>query len=202
MGINSSNIEREYSKVQKAIAAIFYFLIVIGSIVTLGGVVWTFADIFIGATGKFELFLDLSLGYQIAIIGGLLAGLFFLLVFFFGLFKKSTRSLIKFIYKKRELEEKYRNRTDVKIAAGGLLISLIGIIIGIIFAIIQDVISVSSGESSNLRDLLGSNGPWVLIIGIGIFLLVGVALFMIYFWKNGYYIILRLIGAIEKEEKK
>lgn len=199
MGINSSSIEREYNKVQKVIAAVFYFLIVIASIITLGGVVWTLADIFLGATGKFELFLDLSLGYQIAIIAGLLAGLFFLLVFFFGLFKKSTRSLIKFIYKKRELEEKYRNRTDVKIAAGGLLISLIGIIIGIIFATVQDVISVSSGESSNLRDLLGSNGPWVLIIGIGIFLLVGVALFMIYFWKNGYYIILRLIGAIEKE---
>jgi len=200
MGINSSSIEREYNKVQKVIATIFYFLIVIASIITLGGVVWTLADIFLGATGKFKLFLDLSLGYQIAIIGGLLAGLFFLLVFFFGLFKKSTRSLIKFIYKKRELEEKYRNRTDVKIAAGGLLISLIGIIIGIIFATIQDVISVSSGKSSNLRDLLGSNGPWVLIIGIGIFLLVGVALFMIYFWKNGYYIILRLIGAIEKED--
>jgi hypothetical protein len=194
-------VSSDFSKVQKLIAGIFYFLIVVGSIVSLGGVVWTFADIFIGTTGKFELFLDLSLGYQIAIIGGLLAGLFFLLIFFFGLFKKSTRSLIKFIYKKRELEEKYRNRTDVKIAAGGLLVSLIGIIIGIIFAIIQDVISVSSGESSTLMDLLGSTGPWVLFIGIGMFLLVGIALFMIYFWKNGYYIILRVIGAIEKEQK-
>ncbi|MCK4370127.1 MAG: hypothetical protein KAW03_03600, partial [Candidatus Lokiarchaeota archaeon] len=66
----------------------------------------------------------------------------------------------------------------------------------------QDVISVSSGESSTVMDLLGSTGPWVLFIGIGIFLLVGIALFMIYFWKNGYYILLRLIGAIEKEEKK
>ena len=197
----SSDHTKEFSKVQKLIAAIFYVLIVLGCIVTLGGVVWTFADIFIGTTGKFELFLDLSLGYQIAIIGGLLAGLFFLLIFFFGLFKKSTRSLIKFIYKKRELEERYKNRTDVKIAAGGLLVSLIGIIIGIIFAIIQDVISVSSGESSTLMDLLGSTGPWVLFIGIGMFLLVGIALFMIYFWKNGYYIILRVIGAIEKEEK-
>ena len=197
----SSTSIKEYTKVQKTIAAIFYVLIVIACIVTLGGVVWTFADMFIDTTGKFELFLDLSLGYQIAIIGGLLAGLFFLLVFFFGLFKKSTRSLIKFIYKKRELEERYRNRTDVKIAAGGLLISLIGIIIGTLFAIIQDVISVSSGDSSTLMDLLGSTGPWVLFIGIGIFLLVGIALFMIYFWKNGYYIILRLIGAIEKEEK-
>ena len=202
MEYNSSSIVKEYNKIQKGIAAIFYILIVIASIVTMFGVIWTLADIFIGTTGKFELFLDLNLGYQIAIIGGLLAGLFFLLIFFFGLFKKSTRSFIKFIYKKRELEEKYKNRTDVKIAAGGLLVSLICIIIGIIFAIIQDVISVSSGESSTLMDLLGSTGPWVLFIGIGIFLLVGIALFMIYFWKNGYYILLRLIGAIEKEEKK
>lgn len=202
MEYNSSSIVKEYNKIQKGIAAIFYILIVIASIVTMFGVIWTLADIFIGTTGKFELFLDLNLGYQIAIIGGLLAGLFFLLIFFFGLFKKSTRSFIKFIYKKRELEEKYKNRTDIKIAAGGLLVSLICIIIGIIFAITQDVISVSSGESSTLMDLLGSTGPWVLFIGIGIFLLVGIALFMIYFWKNGYYILLRLIGAIEKEEKK
>ena len=202
MEYNSSSIVKEYNKIQKGIAAIFYILIVIASVVTMFGVIWTLADIFIGTTGKFELFLDLNLGYQIAIIGGLLAGLFFLLIFFFGLFKKSTRSFIKFIYKKRELEEKYKNRTDVKIAAGGLLVSLIGIIIGIISAIMQDVISVSSGESSTVKDLLGSTGPWVLFIGIGIFLLVAIALFMIYFWKNGYYILLRLIGAIEKEEKK
>lgn len=194
----SSGPTREYNKIQNLIATIFYILIVIASIVSLGGVVWTFADIFIGVTGKFELFLNLNSGYQIAIIGGLLAGLFFLLIFFFGLFKKSTRSLIKFIYKKRELEEKYKNRTDVKIAAGGLLISLIGIIIGIIYAIVQDFITVSSGGTSTLVDLFGSTGPWILFIGVGLYLIVGIALFMIYFWKNGYYIILRLIGAIEK----
>jgi len=202
MEYNSSSIVKEYTKIQNLIATIFYILIVIASIVSLGGVIWTFADIFIGTTGKFELFLRLSLGYQIAIIAGLSAGLFFLLIFFFGLFKKSTRSLIKFIYKKRELEEKYKNRTDVKIAAGGLLISLIGMIIGIIFAIVQDVITVSSGGSSTLVDLFGSTGPWVLFIGIGLFLIVGIALFMIYFWKNGYYVLLRLIGAIEKEEEQ
>jgi hypothetical protein len=202
MEYNSSSIVKEYSKIQKVIATIFYILIVIASIVSLGGVVWTLADIFIGTTGKFDLFLNLSLGYQIAIIAGLAAGLFFLLIFFFGLFKKSTRSLIKFIYKKRELEEKYKNRTDVKIAAGGLLISLIAIIIGIIFAIVQDILLISSGGTSTLVDLFGSTGPWVLFIGIGLFLVVGIALFMIYFWKNGYYLLLRLIGAIEKIDKK
>ncbi|MHA2089085.1 MAG: hypothetical protein ACW972_12460, partial [Promethearchaeota archaeon] len=128
----SSNTKREYNKTQRVITGIFYVMIVVASIVSIGGIVWTFADIFIGTTGKFELFLGLNLGYQIAIIGGLLAGLFFLLVFFFGLFKKTSRSLMVFIYKKRELEEKYKNRTGVKIAAGGLLISVIGIILGFV----------------------------------------------------------------------
>ena len=125
MDYESSSITREYTKSQKVIALIFYVLIIAASIVTLGGVVWTFADIFIGTTGKWDLFAQLNLGYQITIIAGLLAGLFFLLIFFFGLFKKTSRSLIHFIYRKRELEEKYKNRTDVKIAAWGLLISLI-----------------------------------------------------------------------------
>jgi len=201
MEYNSSPAVKEYSKNQKIVSLIFYILIVCASLVTIGGVVWTLADIFIGTTGKWEMFLTLNLGYQIAIIGGLLAGLFFLLIFFFGLFKKTSKSLITFIYKKRELEQKYKNRIDVKIAAGGLIISLIVIIVGVIFAVILELFNISSGGSSSLLAFLGSTGPWVLFIGIGIFTIVGVSLFFIFFWKNGIYLILRLIGAIEKEQK-
>ena len=189
---------RELNKNQKIVSGVFYVMIVIGSLVTLGGVIWTLADIFIGPTGKLLLFNNLNLGYKIAITGGLLAGLFFLLVFFSGLFKKSSSSLIGFIYKKRELEEKYKNRKGVKIAAGGLLVSLIAIIIGVIFAIIWDIVAGPGGSFTDIT-FLGSTGPWVLTIGIGIFLLVGSALFMIYFWKNGYYLILKIMGALEKE---
>lgn len=198
---NSSSIIKEYKKSQKVVASVFYIMIVIASIVTLGGTVWSLADWFIGPTGKFELFFNLNLGYQIAIIGGLLAGLFFVLVFFFGLFKKSSKSLIKFIYKKRALEEKYKNRKDVKIAAGGLLVSLIGIIIGIIFALVLDFLNIPSEGSFSLLDFFGSRGPQILFIGISLFLLVGIALFMIYFWKNGYYLVLRLLGSLEKNSK-
>ena len=198
----SSQVEKEYTKNQRIVSLIFYILIVSASLVTIGGVVWTFADIFIGTTGKWDLFLGLNLGYQITIIGGLLAGLFFLLIFFFGLFKKTSKSLINFIYRKRELEQKYKDRIDVKIAAGGLIISLLAIIIGAIFAIILDIANVSAGESSSIYTFLGSTGPWVLFIGIALFSIVGGSLFMIYFWKNGFYLILRLIGAIEKEERK
>jgi hypothetical protein len=185
---------------QKIVSTLFYIIIVIGSIVTIGGVVWTLADFFISPTEKWELFRDLNLGYQIAIIGGLLAGLFFLLVFFFGLFKKTSRSLINFIYKKRELEEKYKNRTDVKIAAGGLLISLLVIIVGVIYAIVLNLLTEPSPDSFSLLDILISTGPMVLFIGFGFLFLTGVALFIIYFWKNGYYLILKMLGILEKEK--
>jgi len=197
----SSGPTKEYNKNQKVVSGIFYALIVIASLVTIGGIVWTFADIFIAKTGKFELFNDLNLGYKIAIIGGLLAGLFFLLVFFYGLFKKTSKALMVFIYKKRELEEKYKNRTGVKIIAGGLLISVISIIIGLLFGPVWDLIIGESGDSGSLFTFLGSTGPWVLLVGVGIFLLIGAALFMIYFWKNGYYLILRILGGLEKEDK-
>ncbi|MFW9881881.1 MAG: hypothetical protein ACFFG0_53135 [Candidatus Thorarchaeota archaeon] len=198
----SSILTKEYRKSQKVIALIFFIIIVMATIISLGGVVWTVADFFIGTTGKWAQFLTLNLGYQIAIIGGLLAGLFFLLVFFFGLFKKTSRSLIHFIYKKRELEEKYKNRIDVKIAAWGLLISLIGIIGGLIFAIFWDIFTSGAGETSFILTLLGSTGPRVLFIGIGLFLLVAIVLGLIYFWRNGYYLILKLLGGLEKEKKK
>jgi len=198
----SLNPPIEYKKTQRTIAAIIYIFIVIATITTLSGIIWTVADIFIAPTGKLEIFLDLNLGYQIAIVGGFLAGLFFLLIFFFGLFKKSSRSLIIFIYKKRELEEKYKNRKDVKIGAGGLLISLLAIILGTLFAIIWDLITKPSGDSFPLLNLLDSTGPWVLFIGISLFLLIGAVLFMIYFWKNGYYLILKIMGILEKEEKE
>jgi hypothetical protein len=197
----SSGQVKEYNKNQKVVAGVFYAMIVIASLVTIGGVVWTFADIFIGATGKLEKFNALNLGYKIAIIGGLLAGLFFLLVFFYGLFKKTSKALMIFIYKKRELEEKYRNRTGVKIVAGGLLISIIAIILGFVLGPVWDLIVGDSGDTGEFFTFLGSTGPWVLLVGCGLFLIIGAALFMIYFWKNGYYLILRLLGGLEKEEK-
>ncbi len=202
MEYESSSITDEFRKSQKIIALVFFIIIVIATIVSLGGVVWTIADFFIGTTGKWEQFLALNLGWQIAIIGGLLAGLFFLLIFFFGLFRKTSRSLIHFIYKKRELEEQYKNRTDVKIAAWGLLISLIGIIGGAVFAILWDIFTSGTGDPSIILTLLGSTGPRVLFIGVGLFMLVGITLGLIYFWRNGYYLILKLLGGLEKEKKK
>jgi len=186
-----------FNSKQRTVGQIFYIFIVISCLTSITGGIWSIFD-FIMPTGKLVSFLALSLGYQIAIIAGFLAGLFFLLIFFFGLFKKGRRWVLHFVFKVREIEEKYKNRIDVKIAAGGLLISIIAIIVGIIIALIQEILLPS--ESSLFSAFLASfsTGNWILFAGISAFAILAITLFMIYFWKNGYYVILRVMGKLEK----
>ncbi|MCJ7649780.1 MAG: hypothetical protein MUP85_14285 [Candidatus Lokiarchaeota archaeon] len=190
--------EIEYRPNQKAVGELFYIFMVISCIGIVIGLVWSILD-FIMPLGKFDLFLALNLGYQITIVAGFLAALFLLLIFFFGLFKKGAKGVLRFLFKERELEEKYKNRVDVKIAAGGLLISIMAIIVGLIFAIAQDII-VGSG-SSPLAGLFTdfSAGNWVLFGSLAFLALVGLTLFLIFFWKNGNYAIMRIVGILEKE---
>lgn len=193
-----SNSEEIYSSNQKLVGMIFYIFIVLACLTCITGGIWSIFD-FIMPTGKFVTFLGLSLGYQIAIIAGILAGLFFLLIFFFGLFKKGRKWVLHFIFNIRKIEEKYKNRIDVKIGAGGLLISVMAIIIGIVISIIQEIL-IGPSESTPFSALLASfsTGNWILFAGISLFAILAVTLFMIYFWKNGYYLILKVMGKLEK----
>ena len=193
-----SNSNEIYPSNQRVVGDMFYIFIVISCLICITGGIWSLFD-FIMPTGKLESFLGLTLGYQIAIIAGILAVLFFLLIFFFGLFKKGRRWVLHFIFKVREIEEKYKNRVDVKIAAGGLLISIMVIIIGIVIAMIQEIL-IAPSQSSPFSLFLASfsAGNWILFTGISLFAILAVTLFMIYFWKNGYYVILRVMGKLEK----
>jgi len=187
-----------YPSNQRVVGDLFYIFIVISCLICITGGIWSLFD-FIMPTGKLVSFLGLTLGYQISIIAGGLAVLFFLLIFFFGLFKKGRRWVLHFIFNVREIEEKYKNRIDVKIAAGGLLISIMAIIIGFVIAIIQEIL-LGPSQSSPFSLFLASfsTGNWILFTGFSLFAILAVTLFMIYFWKNGYYVILRVMGKLEK----
>ncbi|MHA1478541.1 MAG: hypothetical protein ACTSPU_10110 [Promethearchaeota archaeon] len=191
-----SSSDEIYPSKQRVVGNIFYIVIVISCLICITGGIWSIFD-FLMPTGKLDAFISLTLGYQIAIIAGFLAGLFFLLIFFFGLFRKGRGWVLHFIFNVREIEEKYKNRIDVKIAAGGLLISIIAIIIGTVIALIQDIFI---GESSPFLAIIlsFSTGNKILFAGISLFAILAVTLFMIYFWKNGYYVILRIMGKLER----
>ena len=192
------NYKSNFTSRQRAIGELFYIFIVIACLITVTGGIWSIFD-YVMPTGKFDAFMLLNLGYQIAIIAGFLAGLFFLLIFFFGLFKKGRKWVLMFTFNLKEIEEKYKNRLDVKIAAGGLLLSLMAIIIGIIIAVIQEILG-GPNSTSPFSGLLDSFlfGNWILFTGISVFAVLAVTLFLIYFWKNGYYLILKIMGILEK----
>ncbi len=198
--MEESNIDYRgnFTSKQRAVGELFYIFIVIACLITVTGGIWSLFD-FVMPHGKFDTFLLLNIGYQIAIIAGFLAGLFFLLIFFFGLFKKGRKWVLGFIFNLKEIEEKYKNRLDVKIAAGGLLLSLMAIIIGIIIAVIQEIFGGSS-STSPFSTLLASftSGNWILFTGVSVFAVLAGTLFLIYFWKNGYYLILKIMGILEK----
>jgi hypothetical protein len=192
------NKKSNYSPRQRAAGELYYIFIVVASIITIGGIVWSIVDIWM-PTGKLGAFLELNLGYQIAIIAGFLAGLFFILIFFFGLFRKGSILVLKFLFKTRPIEERFKNRLDVKIAAGGLLISIIALIVGLIYALINDLL-LGPGSSAPFSNLLTTftSGNWTLFIGIALYAGIAITLFMVYFWKNGYYLILKIMGTLEK----
>jgi preprotein translocase subunit SecY len=192
-----TSTEIDYSSSQKAVGELFYIFMVISCIGIVVGCIWSILD-FVMPSGKFDLFLALNLGYQITIVAGFLAALFILLIIFFGLFKKGAKGVLRFLFKERELEERYKNRLDVKIAAGGLLLSIMAVMVGLIFAIVQDF--YGSGSSPLASIVAGfSAGNWVLAGSLAFLALVGLTLFLIFFWKNGNYAIYKIIGTLEKE---
>jgi len=188
----------KYSNPQRLIASIFYILIVISCIITIGGTVATIADL-IMAEGKMELFQGLSLGYQIAIIATLLAGLFVLLIIFYGLYKKGIKFLLRSIFKEREIPEEYRNRLGVKIVAGGLMICIFAIILGLIFALAYEILQ---GTFSQTYQFVGafSSGQVVLFIGIMLFMIIGLIFSFVFLWNNGYYVVIKTITRMEEED--
>ena len=191
-----------YSGGKKLVANILYISIVISLIMCIGSIVWLVLDV-IMAQGKMELFLSWSFGIQIAIVGTILAALFFLLIIFYGLFKRGTSVLLKIIFKPRELEERYRHRTGVRIIAGMLMVSLFAIILGIVFAVFYEFIVAILGRteftlSGVLENLSG--GQIALIISVSYLIVNGLAFALVYLWFNGYGLILKMLYTLEEED--
>jgi len=197
MEVNRSKISI-YTKTQRKIATVLYILVIIAVLVTIGGTIYTIADL-IMATGKLELFQTLNLGYQVAIIGGLLAGLFFLVIFFYGLYKKGSTLILTNIFRKKEYNDKYKGRLAVKAAAGALMFSIFAIIIGLFFAVFYDLAMRPTGGEGTLSTAFEnfSQGQIVLTIGIGLFIIIGLIFALNYMWYNGYYMILKMITDLE-----
>ncbi len=189
-----------YSKNQVNVAIGFYVLFVVAFIVLLVGIIWMIVDWALGDIKIYAWFLTLHLGLQIMIIGGLFAGLFFIIVFFFGFFKKGRKRILQYTFKAKDVDESYKNRTDIKVIAFGFLISIIIVIVGVVIFILMIVLTLftQTDPSQTLSTL--SSSTLCLLIGITLFILDGLSIFFINFLKNGYYFVLKMIGGLERED--
>ena len=181
---------------QKLVATIFYLSIVVACMITIAGVVYTIADL-IMREGKMELFQELNIGFQIAIIGGLLAGLFFLIALSFGMSKKGKSFLLRTIFRERVLHSKYKSRLSVQIFTIGLLSSVLAVVLGLIIALFYELYTGIS--FTFLRNF--SIGQLVLFTGIVIFLILGLIVGLFYLWHNGYYLIVSMFFTLEKSSE-
>ena len=186
-----------YSKIHKIIATIFYISMVIISIVTIGGIVYTIADL-IMAEGKLELFQEQNLGIQIAIIGSLFAGLFILIVLGIGLSTKGRSFFLRTLFRERKLHSKYKKNRIVQFITFALLISIFIIIIGFVVAFFYEIFIELS--FTFLQDF--SDGQILLFVALLIFMVFGLVVGFFYFWFNGYAILIRLIYTLEEEEEE
>lgn len=189
---------KEYKKVQRYTAQILYVMYVIAIIIIIGGVAWTIADL-IMRYGKTTLFLQLSLGYQVAIVGIILAVFFFLVIFFYGLFKKGIIVILKILFKKKTYPKRFKNKWSIRIIIAAMMLSVFAIIIGSVFSLVFDLILGVTDGAFSLSALLEtySGGLIALFIGIFVFLINSLSFLLIYLWYNGYYAILKLVADLE-----
>ncbi len=189
----------KYSKVQIQAATLFYVVLVIACITTIAGGVFLIGELILGPTGKLELLLNLQLGWLIVIFGALFAGLFFLLVLFYGLFKKGRNWIVAKAFKPKVIPDPLaKSRIEIKFVVYILLFFLVVVIFGLLYAVVSEVLSVIGGSTTSLLSNL-TTGLLLLLIGILVLIFDGLCIFIIFFVKNGYYLILRLIGDLEKE---
>ncbi|MBN1801206.1 MAG: hypothetical protein JW891_06840 [Candidatus Lokiarchaeota archaeon] len=189
----------KYSKLQIQAATLFYVVLVIACITTIAGGVFLISELILGPTGKLALLLSLQKGWLIVIFGALFAGLFFLLVLFYGLFKRGRNWIIIKAFKPKVIPDPLaKSRIEIKLVVYILLFFLVVVIFGLLFAVVSEVLSYVGGSTTSLVSNL-TVGPLLLIIGILVLIFDGLCIFVIFFVKNGYYLILRLIGGLEKD---
>jgi len=190
--MSESNVN--YSKKQENVARGFYLVLVAGWLVTITGSVWTFIDFF-NPLENIGTYFEENPGYLFVGIFGILLFLFFLMVFFVGFYRKGKKSLLKILYTKKELEEKYKDNLGIKVTAGGVIVSIMGLIISILVVVILDALpgTESTVLVSILSLILTSNGTLILSIGLLIFLITGIVLLCVFVIRNGFYLLAKAI---------
>lgn len=188
----------DYSIWDIRIAKSIYYGFILGTAVLVLGI-WAIILYFLFGAGALKVFIDLDLGFQIAIIAGAITGHLFLLVLFYTLFRGGMVKLCKLLFKDRLIAKKYEDydalRFLVGIALWGLYFTIIALLVGLIPEIVW-------GGIEELWRWMVKNftpGVWILFFGGVIFVIVGIIFLGFVLWNRGVYSVLKRVKSIEEE---
>ncbi|MCK5347320.1 MAG: hypothetical protein KAR20_28115, partial [Candidatus Heimdallarchaeota archaeon] len=193
--------ERRSEQIEKIVVDTILYLTVIGIFIVVIGIVWAIGDLF--ATDKFEQWLEASIQTKIFTIGLILLGVFFLSLFLVVLYKRRRKSIQGALFKdkpKSEMKEEEEYGLAKFITAGGL-ISILLVILGLIIALIQylitgDALDDPLGIVGFLSNLTGGSAA----MGVGFAVLIFDFLIygFIYVWLNGQWLVINKILTSNK----
>jgi len=179
-------------------AKVIYYGFILGTIILVLGV-W---GVILGSLfdeGLWKIWLDLDLGFQIAIIAGAVTGHLFLLVLFYTLFRGGMVRLCQVMFKDRLIANKWTDYYGLRMLIGvallGLYITIISVIIGLLpsafLGLVKDVWAWMVDEF-NL-------GMWIMWVGLLVWIFIGLIFIGIMIWNRGVFWVLSHVKEIEEE---
>ena len=187
-----------YSMWDLRYAKVIYYGFILGTVILVLGV-WGVIINFLFDKGAWQVWLDLDLGFQIAIIAGAVTGHLFLLVLFYTLFRGGMVRLCQIMFKDRLIANKWTDYYGLRMLIGvallGLYITLISVIIGLLpsafLGLVKDVWSWMVDEFSL--------GMWIMWVGLLVWIFIGIIFIGIMIWNRGVFWVLSHVKEIEEE---
>lgn len=189
-----------YSTWDLRYAKVIYYGFILGTVIVVLGV-WGVIINFLFSKGAWDVWLDLDLGFQIAIIAGAVTGHLFLLVLFYTLFRGGMVRLCQIMFKDRLIANKWTDYYGLRMLIGvallGLYITLISVVIGLLPSAFLDVVEkVWDWQVETFKDY---PGMWIMWVGLLVFIFVVIIFIGIMIWNKGVFWVLSHVKEIEEE---
>lgn len=188
----------KYSTWDIRVARTFYYSIIVASAIVVLGI-WGMITEFLASTGQFADFISLHLGFQIAIIGGIITGHLVLLVLFYTLFRGGIVKLSRILFKDKKIAKKYEDFTTLRWLIAVMLLGAYITSLGLLIALLPGAIWGGILELWVWMWMNFTVWQWILYFGISIFIWIAIFFVGFYLWNHFVYVILKRVKQIEEE---
>lgn len=197
-------VEREprpldaYSTWDIRFAKLIYYGFILASVVLVLGI-WALILTIVLPPEAWVLWVNLEIGYQIAIIAGAITGHLFLLVLFYILFRGGMVRLCQGLFKDRLVAKKWEDYYGLRVLVGvallGLYITGLSLLIGLLPTVFFDFFrTVWEWMLTNFNI-----AHWILWVGAILLLIVGIIFVGLALWNKGVFWVLSHVKEIEEE---